>query len=89
MFGLTSQMRRAASSIPTNLAEGCGHWGDGDMGRFGQISMGSVSELVYLMILADELGLLQERQQQKLTGEINGIRRMLTVFYKRVKSLPH
>ena len=48
MFGLTSQIRRAGASIPTNLAEGCGRWGDGDMGRFIQIAMGSASEVDYL-----------------------------------------
>jgi four helix bundle protein len=47
MFGLTSQIRRAVASIPTNLAEGCGRWGDGDMGRFVQIAMGSASEVDY------------------------------------------
>ena len=52
VFGLTSQIRRAGASIPTNLAEGCGRWGDGDMGRFLQIAMGSGCELDYLMRLA-------------------------------------
>jgi four helix bundle protein len=52
MFGLTSQIRRALASIPTNLAEGCGRWGDGDMGRFVQITMGSASEVDYQLVLA-------------------------------------
>ena len=52
MFGLTSQIRRASASVPTNLAEGCGRWGDGDMGRFLQIAMGSASEVAYLSLLA-------------------------------------
>jgi len=55
VFGLTSQIRRAAASIPTNLAEGCGRWGDGDMGRFVKIAMGSASEVDYLVLLALEL----------------------------------
>jgi len=41
-FGLRSQVRRASSSIPSNLAEGCGRRSDGEMGRFVQIAMGSV-----------------------------------------------
>ena len=56
VFGLSSQIRRAGVSIPTNLAEGCGRWGDGDMGRFIQIAMGSASEVAYLMLLARDLG---------------------------------
>lgn len=55
LSGLTSQIRRAALSVPTKLAEGCGRWGDGDMGRFVQITMGSASELDYLTLLARNL----------------------------------
>ena len=47
LFGLTSQIRRCSSSIGANLAEGCGRQGDGEMGRFVQIAMGSASELEY------------------------------------------
>ncbi len=86
LFGLTSQIRRAASSIPTNLAEGCGRWGDGDMGRFVQIAMGSASELDYLLLLATDLGYLQSHES--LTDELSQIRRMLTVFYKRIRGIP-
>jgi four helix bundle protein len=46
-FGLTSQMRRASSSIPANIAEGCGRDGEAELARFMQISMGSASELEY------------------------------------------
>jgi four helix bundle protein len=56
MYGLTSQVRRASSSIPANIAEGCGRDGDAELARFFQIAMGSASELEYhfswLMILA-------------------------------------
>ena len=40
MFGLTSQIRRAAGSIGANLAEGCGRWGEAELARFVQIAMG-------------------------------------------------
>src|SRR5579871_138395 len=85
MFGLGGQIRRAGSSIPTNLAEGCGRWGDGDMGRFLQIAMGSASELDYLLLLAKDLGYIQTGVHARLAGEVSEIRRMLTAFYKRVR----
>jgi four helix bundle protein len=85
VYGLTSQIRRASASIPTNLAEGCGRWGDGDMGRFIQIAMGSASELSYLSILAEDLGYFERANFQELSADLNEIRRMLTAFYKRVR----
>ncbi|MGO9517604.1 MAG: four helix bundle protein [Candidatus Korobacteraceae bacterium] len=88
MFGLTSQIRRAVASIPTNLAEGCGRWGDGDMGRFVQIAMGSASEVDYQLVLAKDLGYLQKAEWEGLAAEVSEIRRMLTVFYKRIRRVP-
>lgn len=55
MYGLTSQLRRAAASVPANLAEGCGRNGDAEFARFCFIAMGSASELDYHMILARDL----------------------------------
>lgn len=51
LYGLTGQMRRAASSIPTNIAKGCGRGSDSELARFSQIAMGSASELEYLLVL--------------------------------------
>ena len=87
MFGLTGQIRRARASIPTNLAEGCGRWGDGDMGRFVQIAMGSASELNYLLRLGKDLGYVPTTEYEKLATELGEIRKMLTAFYKRIRKL--
>ncbi len=86
VFGLSSQIRRAGASVPTNLAEGCGRWGDGDMGRFVQIAMGSASEVAYLILLARDLGYLPAHEYEHLAVEMDEVRRMLTVFYKRVRA---
>lgn len=61
MFSLTSQIRRASSSIPTNIAEGCGRGTDKDFARFIQISMGSASELEYLIWLSIDLKYISKK----------------------------
>ena len=52
LYGLTSQLRRSCSSIPANLAEGCGRNGDAEFARFCSIAMGSASEVEYHLLLA-------------------------------------
>ena len=59
-FGLTSQMRRAALSVPANIAEGAGRQSDAEMIRFARIALGSVAELDTFLDLSHELGFLPE-----------------------------
>lgn len=86
LYGLTSQMRRAAASIPTNIAEGCGRGSDADFARFLQIAMGSGSELEYQLILAHDLGLIDKLQHNKLSNELIETKRMLNSFLQKLKS---
>lgn len=55
LYGLTSQIRRAAVAIPANIAEGCGKDTELELARYMQISMGSASELEYHLLLARDL----------------------------------
>ena len=59
VYGLASQIRRAASSIPSNIAEGCGREGDPELARFCIIARGSATELEYQLLLARDLKLIQ------------------------------
>jgi four helix bundle protein len=86
LYGLTSQMRRSAASIPANLAEGCGKEGDVDIGRYVQIAMGSASELDYHLILAYDLGLLTQADYQQLNEQTQEVKRMLVGFIKKLKA---
>src|SRR6266496_4092054 len=79
-YGLTSQIRRAASSVPSNIAEGCGREGDAELARFCIIARGSASELEYQLLLARDLKLLLPNDYEELSQRTVEIKRMLTVF---------
>jgi four helix bundle protein len=84
-FGLTSQVRRASSSIPANLAEGCGRRSDGEMGRFVQIAMGSGAELSYHLLLCRDLGILGPAEFSHLSSDLEEVMKMLSALSGRVK----
>jgi four helix bundle protein len=85
-YGLTSQMRRAAVSVPNNLAEGCGRGSDRDMARFIQTSLASASEVEYLLLLSRDLGLLPAERYPAMDAGITEIKRMLTGLIKTLKA---
>lgn len=85
LFGLTSQIRRASSSIPANIAEGCGRDGDAELNRFLHIAMGSASELEYHLLLAHDLYYLAPDGYGSLAGQVVEVKRMLAGFIKSLK----
>jgi len=78
MYGMASQIRRAASSIPANIAEGCGRSGNAELVRFLQISMGSAGELEYFLVLALDVGYLDKAAHQHLNSDLGEVKRMLS-----------
>lgn len=88
-YGLTSQLQRAAVSIPTNIAEGCGKDSDAELKRFFVIAMGSASEVEYLLILTKDLSYLPEPVFQSLTADLIETRKMLNAFIQKLKTATH
>ncbi|MFY0607189.1 MAG: four helix bundle protein [Cyclobacteriaceae bacterium] len=76
-FGLTSQLRRASSSVPANIAEGCGRDSEKDFRRFFFIANGSATEVEYFLILATELGYLDKSEGELITEKVNILKRSL------------
>lgn len=83
-YGVTSQIRRASVSIPTNLAEGCGRTTDTEFARFIHISLGSAHEVEYLLQLSKDLKYLSETDYSSLDERINLIERMLYNLEKSI-----
>jgi four helix bundle protein len=77
-------MRRAALSIPTNIAEGAGRPTRPDYGRFLSISLGSVNELQYLLVVARDLGYLESAAYRALHEPLVEVRRMLLALRRSV-----
>lgn len=83
-YGLTSQMRRSASSVPSNIAEGCGRSTQAQLAYFLDIALGSSSELEYQILLAKDLSFISEQIFKEQTNQIIEIKRMLTSLHQKV-----
>jgi four helix bundle protein len=83
-YGLTSQLRRASSSIAANLAEGCGRNGDAELARFCSIAMGSASELEYHVLLARDLNILTANDYATLVRDTSEVKRMLAGLIQKL-----
>jgi four helix bundle protein len=87
MYGLTSQLRRAATSIGANIAEGCGRRSDGEMKRFLQIARGSANEVEYHLLLAKDLRFISPDEFHQLEVKVLEIQRMMASFVQRLTSV--
>ena len=74
-YQLTSQMRRAAYSIPSNFSEGCGRNSDKEFNRFIQIALGSAHEIEYFLILSRDLKFIEDVSYEELNHDINLIKK--------------
>ncbi|MBV9084997.1 MAG: four helix bundle protein, partial [Acidobacteriaceae bacterium] len=86
LYGLTSQLRRACSSIPANLAEGCGRNGSAEFARYCSVAMGSASELEYHLLLARDLKLIKAKDHDELSRRTTELKRMLTGLVQKLRA---
>jgi len=86
LYGLTGQMRRAATSICANLAEGCGRRGGAEFARFLDIALGSASELEYHLLLSVDLKLLDGSAYARLNSAVVQVKRMLAGLLRKLRA---
>ena len=84
LFGLTSQLRRAMSSVPTNIVEGCGRLSDLDFRRFLIIAHGSATEVEYLLFLSFELNYIFDSDYYELNEKVIKLRKQLHTLIKKL-----
>jgi four helix bundle protein len=84
-FGLTSQMRRCAVSIPSNIAEGWGRKRTGSYVQFLSIASGSLAELTTQLEISFRLGFCNKNRKDELENKINEIGKMLFVLIQKLE----
>ena len=85
-FGLTSHLRKSATSIPSNIAEGCGRESEKELSRFLSIEAGSASESEYQLLLAHDLKYLSNEEFDHLNNLVTEVKRMLYSLIQTVSS---
>ncbi len=88
-YGMTSQIRRAAASVPANIAEGYGRGSTGSYVHFLKIARGSLLELETHLLLAEKIGLLRVEQIRPSLQIAESIGKMLSALIKSVRSIAH
>ncbi|SRR5258708_5515824 len=85
-FGLISQIRRAATSVPANIAEGFGRWNSREFSRFLAIASGSLRELETHLQIAQRLGYLSEVRLKPLLASIDEVARMIYAMLSKIRA---
>ena len=85
LYALTNQIRRASSSIPANIAEGCGKNTSNDFAKYLNISLGSANETEYFILLSKDLGYLKPENYETLNKLINEVKAMLILLIQKVR----
>jgi len=85
-YGITSQLKRAVVSIPTNIVEGHSRNSNKDFLRFVYISRGSLEEVKYLMFLSKELGYIKHQEYTKIANRLSELSNMLNGFIKFLRN---
>lgn len=85
LYGISSQMRRSAVSIASNIAEGYGRGGDRELFRFITIALGSANELEYQLLLAKDLGYIPKNDHKEYESSLQRLKRRLVVFSRKVQ----
>jgi len=85
MFGLTSQLRRAAVSVASNIAEGKGRFSDRELSQFLAVARDSVFEIETQIAIASGLGLVSEPQSQELLQRCGEVGRLLNGLIRSVR----
>ncbi len=85
LYGVTAQVRRAALSVPTNIAEGAAKRGEREFGRFLDIALGSLSELCYLLRFSRDRGLLSDGEWQTLEAHRSSTGRLVYGLYRKMR----
>ncbi len=85
LYSLTNQLRRACSSVPANIAEGCGKNSNNELAHFLNITLGSANEAEYFLLLSKDLNYLETIKFEELSDNINEIKAMLISLINKVR----
>ncbi|WP_010522997.1 four helix bundle protein [Aquimarina agarivorans] len=86
VYGLTSQLRRAMLSVPTNISEGAGRHSDKEFANFLNIASGSAAESNYLLEVSKDLNYITKEEFEKLDAVLISIRKMLNSLQSKIRS---